>query len=115
MLIIHSLVVVVDKTAAAVVKVGLEFQERIRENASRDPKFSFVNPGDPYHKYYSYKVKELSEGVTYLRPMEEEGGMGAGAATGAAEAAEEEQEAPPKEPEPFLFLLEAPPMAALDM
>ena len=62
---------VVDKTASAVAKNGLEFQERIRENSLRDPKFSFLNPNDPYNRYYALKVKELVEGKRYLKPLEE--------------------------------------------
>ena len=53
---------IVDKTATFVARNGLEFEARIRKNEINNPKFNFLNAGDPYHAYYQYKVKEIREG-----------------------------------------------------
>ena len=39
----------------------MEFEARIRKNEISNPKFNFLNTGDPYHAYYQYKVKEFKE------------------------------------------------------
>jgi splicing factor 3A subunit 1 len=54
----------VDKTATFVARNGVEFEARIRRNEMNNPKFNFLNVGDPYHAYYQYKVKEIKEGKT---------------------------------------------------
>ena len=41
--------------------LGPEFQTRIRQNEQNNPKFNFLNTGDPYHAYYQHKVKEFNE------------------------------------------------------
>lgn len=41
--------------------LGPEFQTRIRQNEQNNPKFNFLNTGDPYHAYYQHKVKEFKE------------------------------------------------------
>ena len=41
--------------------LGPEFQTRIRQNEQNNPKFNFLNIGDPYHAYYQHKVKEFHE------------------------------------------------------
>ena len=51
-----------DKTASFVARNGLEFEARIRKNEQNNPKFNFLNTGDPYHAYYQYKVKDIREG-----------------------------------------------------
>ena len=53
---------IVDKTAVFVARNGLEFEARIHKNEQSNPKFNFLKPGDPYHAYYQYKVKEMKEG-----------------------------------------------------
>lgn len=55
---------IVDKTASFVARNGPEFESRIRINEQNNPKFNFLNPGDPYHAYYQHKVKEIQEGKT---------------------------------------------------
>ncbi|XP_028399684.1 splicing factor 3A subunit 1-like [Dendronephthya gigantea] len=52
---------IVDKTASFVARNGPEFQTRIRQNEQNNPKFNFLNTGDPYHAYYQHKVKEFKE------------------------------------------------------
>jgi hypothetical protein len=53
---------IVDKTAVFVARNGVQFEERIRENEKHNAKFSFLNPNDPYHAYYQYKIAETKEG-----------------------------------------------------
>ncbi len=53
---------IVDKTAIFVARNGVQFEERIRENEKHNAKFSFLNPNDPYHAYYQYKIVETKEG-----------------------------------------------------
>ncbi len=43
---------------------GPDFETRIRQNEQNNPKFNFLNIGDPYHAYYQHKVKEIQEGKT---------------------------------------------------
>ncbi|CAG2064472.1 unnamed protein product [Timema podura] len=62
---------IVDKTASFVARNGPEFEARIRQNELGNPKFNFLNFGDPYHAYYQHKVKDFREGkgefVLFLR------------------------------------------------
>jgi len=53
---------IVDKTASFVARNGPEFEARIRQNELGNPKFNFLNSGDPYHAYYQHKVKDFHEG-----------------------------------------------------
>ena len=41
--------------------VGPEFESRIRQNEINNPKFNFLNPGDPYHAYFQQKVADIKE------------------------------------------------------
>ena len=41
-----------------------EFEERIRENERANPKFVFLNPMDPYYRYYEWRLSELQAGGT---------------------------------------------------
>ncbi|KAJ3015386.1 UNVERIFIED_CONTAM: splicing factor 3a, subunit 1 [Siphonaria sp. JEL0065] len=52
---------IADKTAKFIAKSanGLQFEERLREQNRSDPKFGFLNPADPYHRYYKNRVKEF--------------------------------------------------------
>ncbi|CAG8539354.1 6803_t:CDS:2 [Paraglomus brasilianum] len=80
---------IVDKTAVFVARNGVQFEERIRENEKHNAKFSFLNPNDPYHAYYQYKIAETKEGKG--------------------------KTAPPKEPPPFEFMTEMPAISAQDL
>jgi len=53
---------IVDKTAGFVARNGVEFETRIKQNEINNPKFNFLNPGDPYHAYYKHKVVVIREG-----------------------------------------------------
>jgi len=41
--------------------LGPEFESRIRQNEINNPKFNFLNPGDPYHAYFQQKVADIKE------------------------------------------------------
>lgn len=100
---------------------GHEFEQRIKQNEVNNPKFNFLNPGDPYHAYYQHRVVEIREGKDEQKQEKKEktakaamagGERPAGQATAATEAmkqrqsellkqAQKEQEpAPPSEPPP---------------
>ncbi|KAJ3257421.1 splicing factor 3a, subunit 1 [Chytriomyces hyalinus] len=53
---------IADKTAQFIAKSanGLQFEGRLRESNRADPKFAFLNPADPYHRYYKNRVVEFS-------------------------------------------------------
>ena len=53
---------IVDKTASFVARNGPEFEARIRQNELGNPKFNFLNSGDPYNAYYQHRVKDIREG-----------------------------------------------------
>jgi len=53
---------IVDKTAGFVARNGQEFEQRIKQNEVNNPKFNFLNPGDPYHAYYQHRVTQIREG-----------------------------------------------------
>lgn len=46
--------IIIDKTAAYVLKNGKDFEEILR--TKNDQRFTFLQYTDPYHKYYIYKV-----------------------------------------------------------
>lgn len=61
---------IVDKTASFVARNGPEFELRIRQNEVNNPKFNFLNSGDPYHAYYQHRVREIREGKDDVAPPE---------------------------------------------
>ncbi|KAF9066881.1 Pre-mRNA splicing factor PRP21 like protein-domain-containing protein [Rhodocollybia butyracea] len=60
---------VIDKTATYVAQSANPplFEDKVREGQRSDPKFSFLNPADPYHAYYRHKMDKIFQG-----DMEEE-------------------------------------------
>lgn len=99
---------VVDKTAQFVARSGPQFEERIRENERANPKFSFLNPRDPFHAYYLYKIRLTREG------------RGGDAALGDTPAqrpggAAQKEKPVPKEPPAFEFSIDLPPISAQDL
>jgi hypothetical protein len=59
---------IVDKTASFVARNGPEFEQRIKQNELNNPKFTFLNSGDPYNAYYEHKVEEIREGKDITPP-----------------------------------------------
>lgn len=43
-------------------KNGSEFEAKIHENERHNPKFTFMNPNDPYNLYYRKRLQELLDG-----------------------------------------------------
>ncbi|KAG1800831.1 Pre-mRNA splicing factor PRP21 like protein-domain-containing protein [Suillus plorans] len=55
---------VIDRTALFVARSANppQFEDKIRENQRQDPKFSFLNPADPYHAYYRHRMEKIEAG-----------------------------------------------------
>ncbi|KAH7877687.1 Pre-mRNA splicing factor PRP21 like protein-domain-containing protein [Lentinula edodes] len=55
---------VIDKTASYVAQSANPplFEDKVREGQRSDPKFSFLNPADPYHAYYRHKMDKIFQG-----------------------------------------------------
>jgi len=102
---------IIDKTASFVARNTVQFENLIKEKEKYNPKFSFLNPSDPYFTYYQFKIKESKEGKTSddSKKVDE------------AEGKEEEKkekipEKPiPKEPPAFEFMAELPAISAQDL
>jgi len=62
--LITFLSVVIDRTALYVARSANppQFEERVREGQRSDPKFSFLNPADPYHAYYRHRMDKVTQG-----------------------------------------------------
>ncbi|KZV90420.1 hypothetical protein EXIGLDRAFT_720355 [Exidia glandulosa HHB12029] len=55
---------VIDRTALFVARSANppQFETKIRQNQVNDPKFSFLNPADPYHAYYRHRMDRIAAG-----------------------------------------------------
>lgn len=112
---------IVDKTASFVARNGPEFEARIRQNELGNPKFNFLNAGDPYHAYYQHKVKDIREGKTDASGLPSS--IQKMSVTPAAQLKQQEllkqvaeQQFIPKEPPPeFEFIADPPSISALDL
>ncbi|TFY58154.1 hypothetical protein EVJ58_g6592 [Rhodofomes roseus] len=62
---------VIDRTAAFVARSANppQFEDKIRENQRQDPKFSFLNPADPYHAYYRHRMEKVIRGEIDDEPV----------------------------------------------
>ncbi|XP_015509972.1 splicing factor 3A subunit 1 [Neodiprion pinetum] len=110
---------IVDKTASFVARNGPEFESRIRQNELGNPKFNFLNFGDPYHAYYQHKVKEFKEGKA------QEPVIGLGVGKGVNLTAHQKQQeilkqveqpfVPKDPPVDFEFIADPPSISALDL
>lgn len=107
---------IVDKTASFVARNGPEFESRICQNEINNPKFNFLNPNDPYHAYYQYKVKEFKEGKGQ-EPAAPKPGQLAAVQKQQAEQARLLQEAivPKEAPPEFEFIADPPSISAFDL
>jgi len=61
-IIIIIIIDIIDKTASFVARNTVQFENLIKEKEKYNPKFSFLNPNDPYYSYYQYKIKESKDG-----------------------------------------------------
>ncbi|GBP52508.1 Splicing factor 3A subunit 1 [Eumeta japonica] len=112
-----------------VARNGPEFEARIRQNELGNPKFNFLNSGDPYHAYYQHKVKEIKEGrdsgpaPSVGAPASTAARLGVTPATAArqqellkAAAAAAAEPPPPRDPPPdFEFMADPPSISALEL
>lgn len=106
-------VVVIDRTALYVARSANppQFEERVREGQRSDPKFSFLNPSDPYHAYYRNRMDKVAKGE-----LDEEGAAGATQKDDKAEVAEQKQPVDNGvEPPPAEFILDLPNITAIDL
>ncbi|KAL6233568.1 hypothetical protein BDW75DRAFT_185576 [Aspergillus navahoensis] len=53
---------IVEKTAGYVARNGAIFEDRVREKERSNPKFSFLNPIDPYAPFYQWRLNEIKQG-----------------------------------------------------
>jgi splicing factor 3A subunit 1 len=105
------LVAVIDRTATWVARSANppQFEDKIRENQRNDPKFSFLNPADPYHAYYRHRIERVSAGEAD-EPAATEGGTKEDEP--AAEQAPKDVGIEPPAPE---FALELPNISGVDL
>lgn len=108
---------IVDKTASFVARNGPEFQTRIRQNEQNNPKFNFLNIGDPYHAYYQHKVKEFHENDgKYQEPIQPLMAIPKAKPQVTAPQVTIIEPAVPKEPPPeYEFMADPPSISSLDL
>lgn len=89
----------------------IQFEDKIREGQRSDPKFSFLNPADPYHGYYRHKMARIAQGEEDEAPVVPEK---------MEELVEAVSELPkggimPLEPPPADFILDVPQVGPVDL
>lgn len=112
---------IVDKTASFVARNGPEFESRIHQSEVGNKKFGFLNPGDPYHAYYQFKVREFREGN--VKDFAVLPGLQKLSVTSAAQQKQQEllkqatetQFVPKDPPADFEFIADPPSISALDL
>ncbi|KAJ7632416.1 Pre-mRNA splicing factor PRP21 like protein-domain-containing protein [Roridomyces roridus] len=102
---------VIDRTALFVARSANppQFEDKIREGQRSDPKFSFLNPADPYHAYYRHKMDRVAQGDTGEDSAPDKDGQGNGDAED-AEPVDVGVEPPPPE-----FIMDLPSISAIDL
>jgi len=112
---------IVDKTAGFVARNGQEFEHRIKQNEINNPKFNFLNPGDPYHAYYQHKVVQIRDGKSEPDRIPKAAAPTESVTKKQAEilksATKKKEEAPiPKEAPPeYEFIADPPSISAFDL
>ncbi|CAH0553305.1 unnamed protein product [Brassicogethes aeneus] len=113
---------IVDKTASFVARNGPEFEARIRQNELGNPKFNFLNSGDPYHAYYQHKVNDFREGKGQEPATNLPAAISKLSVTASAQQKQQEilkqveQPFVPKDPpQEFEFIADPPSISALDL
>ncbi|XP_018321307.1 splicing factor 3A subunit 1 [Agrilus planipennis] len=113
---------IVDKTASFVARNGPEFEARIRQNELGNPKFNFLNAGDPYHAYYQQTVSNFKEGKAQEPSAALSGAISKLSVSSAAQQKQQEilksveQPFVPKDPPTdFEFVADPPSISALDL
>ncbi|KAJ3410937.1 splicing factor 3a, subunit 1 [Chytridiales sp. JEL 0842] len=100
---------IVDKTAVFVARNGSQFEERIREKEQNDPKFCFLNPNDPYHVYYAFRLAEARAGKDVETKTEQKEKVEE------AKPTKEDGKHIPKEPQAYEFSATLPHISASDL
>ncbi|GAA98213.1 uncharacterized protein L969DRAFT_85848 [Mixia osmundae IAM 14324] len=107
---------IADKTAGFVAKQKdpSSFENKVRNREKADSRFSFLQPGDVYHAYYQYKIKEIKSGAAVTA-----GGLStpsAGAAAAQVPEDPDELDRPKGDPPaPWEFKGEMPTINAVDL
>ena len=72
----YSITAAIDRTALFVARSANppQLEERVREGQRSDPKFSFLNPADPYHGYYQYRMEKVARGEVEDETVQKEKG-----------------------------------------
>ncbi|KAF7359550.1 hypothetical protein MSAN_01298100 [Mycena sanguinolenta] len=101
---------VIDRTAIFVARSANppQFEDKIREGQRSDPKFSFLNPADPYHAYYRNKMEKVAAG-----DMGDDSAPKDGQENGSGDAAEPVDIG--VEPPPHEFILDLPNISSIDL
>ncbi|KII88956.1 hypothetical protein PLICRDRAFT_175203 [Plicaturopsis crispa FD-325 SS-3] len=105
---------VIDRTANFVARSANppQFEDKIRENQRSDPKFSFLNPADPYHAYYRNRMDRVTNGeVDEVAPEKEVKAEDQGEQPVAEVVIDAGQEPPP----PAEFIMDLPHISAADL
>ncbi|KAJ7582921.1 Pre-mRNA splicing factor PRP21 like protein-domain-containing protein [Mycena floridula] len=102
---------VIDRTASFVARSANppQFEDKIREGQRSDPKFSFLNPADPYHGYYRHKMERIFQGEAEEDTAEKDGKEDPDA------AGEVKTIDVGVEPPPALYILDMPNTSAIDL
>ena len=61
---------IIEKTSQFVRKNGRNFEEKLKEKEKGNPKFSFLNPIDPYHSFYTLLLEDPSF-ITKIEALQE--------------------------------------------
>jgi splicing factor 3A subunit 1 len=86
-----------------------QFEDKIRDGQRSDPKFSFLNPADPYHAYYRHRTAKIARGE-----VEDEAAKQQQDGNGEADVAPEPIDIGVEPPAPD-FILELPSISASDL
>lgn len=103
----------IDRTALFVARSANppQFEDKIREGQRSDPKFSFLNPADPYHAYYRHRMDKVAQGDLGDEATPDKEGKGDG--EGSAEPAEFVDIG--LEPPPPEFIMDLPNISSIDL
>ncbi|KAI0319830.1 Pre-mRNA splicing factor PRP21 like protein-domain-containing protein [Amylostereum chailletii] len=103
---------IIDRTAGFVARSANppQLEDRIRESQRSDPKFSFLNPADPYHAYYRHRIDKFARGELDDELTHEKEGT-----PQEQPETKKVEEDIGKEPPPADFILDLPNISAVDL
>ncbi|ORX55056.1 hypothetical protein DM01DRAFT_1335352 [Hesseltinella vesiculosa] len=105
----------VDKVAELLWNKGAQLENKIRENERHNPLFSFLNPTDPFHAYYQYKLRQAKEAAENGTPFSSTDASTPQAYDAPPESSTPSQPIAPPEPPMFEFSTPMPAMSAKDL